>query len=340
MKKFFAMMLALVMVLSLAACGGKTSAPEQPAPEQPAPEAPAEDWSKWPEENVTIYVGASAGGQVDLMARIVAAKMQEITGKAFTVVNDGTASGTVAGDTVRNAKPDGYTLYSMSVSQNCKMVTGVWDATMDDFTWLSYYNDPGIESAVICVRNDSPFQTIEELIAYAKDHPGELQTGVTVGGAAHLVEILTDQQFGIEIEYLEAGNNGDRTPKFLGGQFDLMMAATSYLKPYVDSGDLRPLAVTGAQRSAFYPDVPCMVDLGYEATEQPMVYWVAGPAGMPEGLVARFEELMKEVMESKDVQEQFAGMNFIAKYTTSAETDAMVRSVADSYTEAYSILAG
>lgn len=348
MKKIFAMILAAALVLGLVACGsGSSGAANTPAP-QKSETAPAANGgsaaSSWPSDTVSMYVPAKAGGGTDMMARLFIQGMSEANGANYIVVNDVTGGGTVAAETVRNAKPDGLNLLMYHTGLCTSIASGQYAHTLDDFTILGLFITPSDEAGgAIFVPGNSPFNTIEELVAYAKEHPGELMTGIQNGSSSQLITALFTNAVGIELTSVEAGSNADKVTALMGNQIDLCFMNTTGNDQYVQNGDLKCLIQWGAEgcgRSSLFPDVPLLEEVypDMSMARLDMIGYIAGPKGMSAEDVAEINRVIKAAIENPTVQEGYAKLSTAVAYYTAEESAEILRVSQEATSTAYALV--
>ena len=189
MKKFVSILLALVLVLSLAACGAQTETPaatEAPAvdaTEAPAAEEPAAEDIAWPEKAVTIIVPFNNGGDSDFNARVLTTYLQEELGETFVIENISGSGGSIGSTEAANAAPDGYTILSNHNSIQISYASGLTETSMDDFEIVGMYaQNPG---DVVAVSSASGITTMDELVAASKEKKLSVATNL---GATTQVE--------------------------------------------------------------------------------------------------------------------------------------------------------
>lgn len=311
MKRRSSIILALLACMGLAACsnsaGTQTSAAAKvettmQAAESKAEETPAGD-TDWPTGTVTVIVPAAAGSTVDLQARIYTTYLQKATGQAFVVTNDTTGNGTVAYENAKNAKPDGSTLLW---TQNLFIQSrgGVYsEEPWDNFDVIANCGD-SIEQYILVARAGEAYTNWDELVAYAKEHPGELVAGIQNGGQAHMLQAMLGNQAGIDCQMVEAGSSGDKITGILGGYIDLAFVSTQSGAGYIESGELIALMTTTPEKSALVPDVPTSAELGYPDVTVLTKTQLFGPKNMDAGLKDAINAALVAGSEDADVQEQ------------------------------------
>lgn len=258
----------------------------------------------WPKDTVQFTVPASAGGGTDISSRIVADYMQRTTGQAFTVVNDTTGGNTVAVENCETAAPDGSELMFFHVSTLMNYYQGKISINpMEDLTIIC-----GIGSqpaGMIVVPADAAYSTAEEFIAFAKENPGKLTAGVTMGGNSQAIMQCFSDDVGIELNYVDAGNEADWVTALMSGSIDVCMLSPSTAGQYIEAGNFKPLLTTATERSLDYPDLECFSDVGSD------VNWINefflyGPKQMDEGVVDAISEAVLKMGEDEGVQKSFA----------------------------------
>ncbi len=259
----------------------------------------------YPAKPVRLISGFPAGGANDYHARVLAQKLSELFGHSVIVENRGGAGGTIAADGIAKAAPDGYNLLmgfgSLAVAPSvyAKLPFDV----LRDFTPLSL--TCRIQN-VLVVPAALPAKNVKELIGLAKAHPGKMNyassgTGATPHLSAEMFKSLA------KVDIVHVPYKGD-TPAFvdlLAGQVDMMITVVQSTLVHINSGKLRPLAVTGTRRTASLPNVPTMSEAGLAGYELTSWFGVMGPPNMPRELVERLNAAIVKAIAMKDLQEKF-----------------------------------
>lgn len=338
MKKFLAMFAAAAMCLSLAACSNASSGNSN-APGGNT--ASGSSGSTWPSGDVTIYVPANAGGSSDTIARLYMEKFKSITGANFVIVNDTTGANSVAYETVRNAKPDGQTLMVYHGGLCTQYASGQYAHSLDEFTVLGNLTTADNTGYGIWVSGKSDFQTFDDLLSYAKDHPGELVAGVETNNTDHLLEVMFEDQFDVDLSVVSAGSNAEKLPLLMGGNLDVCFFAPGGVTDYHTSGDLRCLAFFGSARTDLLPDVPCMTDLNYEPIMLPLFFFLAGPADMSADVCSAIDEVMKNAATDETILNQITTMGMEMTSSLSLEdVQKQAHDMQQNYITAYGLMEG
>src|SRR6478672_1545196 len=257
------------------------------APVLPRP-ASAEDY---PARPVRIIAGFSAGGGVDIAARLIGQWLTDRLGQSFVTENRAGAGGNIGTETVVNAAPDGYTLLLATVPNAV-------NASLYEKLNFSFVRDIAPVAGVIrvpmvvLVHPSVPAQTLSEFIAYAKANPGKVNMASAGSGSApHMAGELFKMMTGVDMVHVPYRGQGPAMSDLLGGQVQILFAAAPGTVDYVKTGKLRALAVTTATRMPDLPDVPTVADTvaGYEASQW---YGFAAPKNTPTEIV---DKLNKEI---------------------------------------------
>lgn len=259
----------------------------------------------WPDSTVYVYVPAKAGGGSDTITRIYTAFFEKYTGKTFSVVNDPTGNGAVVYENISNGDPGGLDLMLGANSAYVSYFNGQVSAPMNDrnaFTLLGMLACPVEESSsVLIVRKDAPYNTLDEYVAYAKEHPGEILFGLQNGGGSQYVAVLMDNTLGIQEKYVEAGSVADKLVSLVGGNIDACVVYPKQAVQYIETGDVKAIACLGEIRSSILPDVPTVTEFGYGTVDLLQYQALFGPPDMDEGIVNAINEMVKAANKDPDV---------------------------------------
>ncbi|HLS16840.1 MAG TPA: tripartite tricarboxylate transporter substrate binding protein [Paenalcaligenes sp.] len=267
--------------------------------------APALAQDDWPGDRpIHMTVGYAAGGPVDTTARIFAKYLGEELGTSVVVENRPGASGMIATQHVNRARPDGYNI--SFVASPTLTITPIIQSTEDldldeDLTYIGKLVD---YTNVLVINNESGITSIQELIDYAKAHPGEVSYGSAgVGASNHLSGELLSQRSGAPMDNVPYRGNAPAMVDVMSGNVLFMFDIISTAANYIDGGKVRPLAVTSRERNAALPDVPSMEEAGVEDYEVKGWYALAGPKDLPDEIVEKLHSAIVAIAEDPDYQE-------------------------------------
>jgi len=262
----------------------------------------------WPARNIAMIVPFPPGGQADLAARPVAAALEKILGKSVVVDNRSGAGGMLGNAAAARAEADGHTLVmALSSMTFLPEAERLYDRKpsyeLDHLVPIArVLADPG----VLCVRSDSPYKSVADLVADAKKRPGQISFSSSGNyGAAHVPFEMFQQAAGIKLLHVPYRGGGPALTAFIGAQVDITAQAPGPITPHVQSGAARLLANWGAKRSAEYPDVPTMIELGYKDVEYYIWAGLFAPKGTPEPVIKRLRDAMRQVMADPAVTSVF-----------------------------------
>ncbi len=269
--------------------------------------APAVRAQSLPAGPVRILVGFAPGGGTDILARIVAQKLQTMWGVTVLVENRAGATGVIAAEAVAKAAPDGNTLLMAHINSHAlapALMPKLSYVVDRDFTPLTLV---GITPNLLICNNDQPAKTVAELVAQCKANPGKVSFGSAgQGSAQHMALESFKLAAGVDTIHIPYKGSGPMLADLIGGQigysFDTMTAAT----PHVKSGKVRAIAQTRAKRASSYPNVPTMVEAGFPNFEATTWYGLVGPGKLPSAMAQRMNEDINKVLVMPDVVEKLA----------------------------------
>ena len=231
----------------------------------------------YPTRPITLVVPYAAGGGNDVIARIVAEKMSASLGQSIVIENRGGAGGTIATRQVAKSEPDGYTLLiaTSSLAINPSLYPNVGYDPRKDFAPVGLIASSG---NVVLVNMTVPVRSTAELIALAKQKPGELTFASTgTGSSVHLAAELFAGMAGIKINHVPYKGSAPALNDLVGGHVTMMFSTMASAAGLVkDGGKVRALAVTGARRSALFPDLPTVAEGGLPGYEAVLVAACSG----------------------------------------------------------------
>lgn len=216
----------------------------------------------WPNDTVTFVLNAQAGSGSDLVARIFADFLEDTTGQSFVIKNDTSGNSTIAYETVANAKKDGTTIGFFN-NQFLQYHGGVYRKNPWDIFDVAAIGPYGQEGFVLVGHPDAPYQTIEELIAYAKENPNSLKSGIQNRSVSHFVNEILNANADITMNLVESGSSADKIAGILGGYLDIGFVYSVTAAQYVEAGQLNAYILAAPERSKLIPGVPTGVELGY-----------------------------------------------------------------------------
>jgi tripartite-type tricarboxylate transporter receptor subunit TctC len=269
--------------------------------------ATTEPASKFPSRSMKLVIPFEPGGGTDIVGRAIAMRTGEALGQAIVVENRGGANGTIGANVVARAEPDGYTLCMFTASHSVNVSLQGRKQPYDlkkDFTPLI---EIAVQPYILVVRPTLPVKSVSELIELAKKKPGGLTFGSSgVGGLLHLSAELLSTLAGIKLVHVPYKGGSQAMMAVMAGNIDMMFTSLNQSKSYIDSGQLRLLAVTSPRRSAAVPEIPTMQEAGVPGYDVQSWYGFSLPAKVPRPIVEKLNQTVNTVLTMPDVQKQMA----------------------------------
>ena len=287
---------------------------------------PAAAATAYPSKPVRIVVPFGAGGIADLTARAVADRLAETLGQPVVIENHPGAGGVVAAQTVVRAAPDGHT--ALLISNGTAVSAGLFKSlpydTMKDLTPVSTL---GAFDIVIVAKADAPLTSLAQVLADARAHPGRLNIGtINVGSTQNLAAELFKTRAGIDAQVVPFAGTPALLAAVLGGSVDFAVEILGPVRPQVEAGKLRAVAVMGAARSRFLPAVPTVAESGIAGFDVASWNGLALPAGTPRDIVDRLNREVNEALRAPRVQARLADLGVEARGSTPEAARALLES--------------
>jgi len=269
--------------------------------------------SQYPIKPIQVVVPYDPGGGSDVSARMLGKHAERHFGQPWIIKNIAGGGGVVGCNEVLNSKPDGYTLVWHHTSMNLQYHTGASDFTWDAFTPICM--GIGMMNNVLIVSADAPWNTINEMVDYAIKNPGKVGLGCAIGSSNHLSFALLDQAAGGNVFnfVFTGGGDSEQLTKVLGGFSDCTGISIPQAEENQKAGKVKILATIGSKRSKFLPDVPTLIESGYDSVVD-KDFTLYGPPGMSEDVVKIIAEKMKALTEDTEVVNDLASVKMEAIY--------------------------
>jgi tripartite-type tricarboxylate transporter receptor subunit TctC len=242
--------------------------------------------ASYPTRPVTLIVAFTPGGPSDVLSRILGKKMAEILGQPFVIDNRPGAGGNLAAEFVARAAPDGYTLLmgnNSILATNGSLYAKINYNAEKDFAPISLV---GSQANILIVNPDVPARSMKELIELARKKPGELNFASSgYGAAAHLAGELFKTEAKVDIVHIPYKGAAPALQDVIGGQCQMMFATAASVVGHIKGGAVRPLAVTTLKRTALFPDIPTIDELGIKGFDATTWHGLVAPAGTPKEII-------------------------------------------------------
>jgi tripartite-type tricarboxylate transporter receptor subunit TctC len=298
--KMFGMLLVLVLALAVLVGSGFAAV------------------DSYPSKPIRLIIPFPPGGSNDIVGRLIATKLSESLGKQVVVDNRGGAGGVLGSEMAAKAAPDGYTLLIVSAAYGFN--PALYKLPFDPVKSFAPVAKLGSGPNSLTVHPSVPANTVKELIALAKQKPGQLICGCAgVGSFQHMGTELFKSMAGIDFKIVQFKGGGPAMIDQLGGHSQFSLGSLIQTLPHIQSGKFRILATGGLKRSTILPNVPTIAEAGvpgYEATN----WWgIFAPAGTPTPIVEKLNKEIKALLTTAEVQKLFQNEGADVDYLGPAE---------------------
>ena len=261
----------------------------------------------WPTQPIKFIVSQSAGGSIDIAARLIGQKLGDALGKQVVIDNRAGANGMIAGEAAARAQPDGYTFLMTSPSTltiNQHVYRKVPYDALRDFAPVT--QTTSIVFALV-VNAASPYRSVADLVAAARQKPDAIRyASAGIGNQSHLAAEVFAAAAGAQMLHVAYKGEAPAITDLLGGQVDMIFGTAPALLGHVKSGKLRALAVGQPRRASAAPDVPSIAEAGYPAVSVTGWTGIVAPAGTPPAIIRRLYDEVVKVLAQADVRDTMA----------------------------------
>ena len=279
--------------------------------------------AEFPERPITMIVPWAPGGSTDQTGRVLAKAAEAHLGQPIVILNKPGASTTLGMAELAAAKPDGYTIGTLSSSTYMIPMRGGRTVQYDmlkSFSWISYYGDNLIG---VAVPAESKWKSLQELIADGKASPGKIKYGnAGVGTTQHLTMEAVAFDTGAKFTYIPQKGSAESVAALLGGHLDFVSEVSTWA-PHVEAKKLRLLAVTTPTRADGFPDVPTMKELGFSSLRS--VQAILAPAGVPEPVRAKLETAFRRGLKDPAFIDTMKRLHMVIVDGSGADAERIVR---------------
>jgi tripartite-type tricarboxylate transporter receptor subunit TctC len=260
----------------------------------------------WPARPVTLVVPYAAGGPVDTIGRILAARLSEVLGQQVVVENAGGAGGMTGASRVAKAAPDGYTVLlsgSAVLAINQTLYKKPLYNAATDFEQVALFAD---SARVLIARKDLPANTLPEFVAYAKANQAKMQYGSAgAGSGMHVCAVLLDAAMGTKITHVPYRGAGPAMQDLIGGRIDFMAEQISTALPQIQGDAVKAIATLGLDRAPGLENLPTAQELGLSGLDCSGWASLSLPKGTPDAIVRRLAKASNDAVETSAVRERF-----------------------------------
>jgi tripartite-type tricarboxylate transporter receptor subunit TctC len=286
--------------------------------------APAQE--AYPSRPITVVVPFPPGGSADPLMRVIGQKLSESIKQSIVIDNKGGGGGNIAAKVVKQAAPDGYTLFLANMSTHAINVSLYADLGFDpikDFQPITLLMS---FPSILVVPAASPAKTVADLAALAKTKPGGLSyASQGVGSGGHLLGEMFRTKIGVPMVHVPYRGAAPAVQDLIGGRVDFLFASYISAGPSVEAGTLRVLGLTSPKRSPVLPNVPTMAEAGFPGVELDLWYGIMAPAGTPAPIVKVLHDEFIKAAQSAEVQKMVLPQAAEVITSTPEEFTALIR---------------
>jgi tripartite-type tricarboxylate transporter receptor subunit TctC len=294
--------------------------------------SPALAQPAWPNRPVKMIVAYAAGGGADIMARLLAEPLGREIGQPVVIDNRAGAGGAIGTEACARAAPDGYTLCFGSIATHSiipyMQANPSYDPLRDfsPITVLAYY------PSVIAVNPRLPIRSMDDLLAYARAHPGMAYGTSGIGSSNHLTGEFLSRQFALGLTHVPYRGGNQAQTDAISGQIPLVIDQITAMVPQIASGNLRPLLLVGSDsRSPLLPEVPTVTERLLPDFRIQGYQGIFGPAGLPTPIVTALNAAIRKSVDGTDVRRKLVEMGSEVVLNSPEEFQAALQATAPMY---------
>lgn len=285
----------------------------------------------FPSDTIKIVVPRAPGGGTDNLIRLMQPSLEKKLGVSILIENKPDASAVIGAQLVSKAKPDGYTvlLADNALYQNPAILESLPYDTLKDFTAVTMVAQGPV---ILIVHPDVPAKDLEELIALAKTKELSFASG-GIGASTHLVGVMVNLKAGVKILHVPFKGSGPALNALLGGHVTMQYGGINSAAPYVKSGKVRAIAVTGAHRDPSLPDVPTFTEAGLSGADVTSVWGMHAPPGTPIEIRRVLRGAIAEVLRDPALAQKLAEFGYEPIANTPEEHQAQTVALVNQWIE-------
>lgn len=307
MKKLLTLVLALALVLTSVAA-----------------------LAEWPERSIELIVPANPGGDTDANARALAAALNETMGWNVIVSNMNGGSGAVSFDNLLENPDEGYRFVFYHSGGTIAQLMGMYEYSLtDDFKMVGLpFMD--YSSAFLTNSKNEKFNDIPSLVAYMKEHPGEVTFATETGNFTHLHALAFQDAAGVEFAVVDAGTASQKITELLGNRLDIIDTQAGLVRDYLATGEFVNLGIMAEEKIAGHEELKTIKEQGYDVVF-PKYFYIAAPIGTDDAIVTAFNEALNKVAENAGLQEYASTALVNVTNKTPADTVAYIKGQEEIY---------
>jgi tripartite-type tricarboxylate transporter receptor subunit TctC len=286
----------------------------------------------YPSKPIRLVVPFPAGGSLDVVARAIGQKLSEAWGQPVVIDNRPGAGGNIGADLVAKSPPDGYTILEGALSTHAVNISLYGKLPYDPIKDFAPISLVAVTPNVLVLNASTPFNTVPELIAYAKANPGKLSFGSgSNGSAGHLAGELFKTEAHVDMVHVPYKGGAPALQALLAGDTQLMFDNLANSMQQVKAGKLKAVAVTTAKRSSLVPELPTLSETGLPGFDIYTWWGFMAPAGTPKEIVAKWNAEVTRILSTPEMHAFFAQQGAEPSPTTPEQFEALIKSEIPKY---------
>ncbi|HBK43996.1 MAG TPA: tripartite tricarboxylate transporter substrate binding protein [Polynucleobacter sp.] len=285
----------------------------------------AQSADSYPDKPITIVVPYPPGGFNDTLGRIVGKKLSDAWGKTVLVENKPGAGTVIGSNFVAKSAPDGYTILvaQFPFAANPYLYKSLPYDTLKAFVPVIL---AGRSPMVLVVNSNSPIKTTGDLLALAKAKPGSVNYGSSGPGSSnHLSMVLFESMSGTSLTQVPYKGSTPLLTDLAGGQVEVAFDAYPHVRPFLQSGKIRPIAIATESRSSLMPEVPTINESGVKGYEASSWHGFVVPAGTPPAVVDKLNKQINLILKQEDIKKTFQEQGVVPDGGTSAQFEIFIK---------------
>ena len=287
--------------------------------------SPAFSQSDYPNRPVRLIIPFPPGGSNDVVGRMIGDQLSKQLGKQVVIDNRAGAGGVIGTELAAKEKPDGYTLLVISLAHAVN--PWLYKLPYDPIKAFAPIGVMGSGPNVVVVHPDLPVHSIKELVALAKQKPGDIQyASAGIGSFQHLGGELFKLEAGVDMLHVPFKGGGPAMIDVVGGHTKVMFSSLVQTTPHIKTGKLRAIGVGSKERSKVLPDVPSVAEAGVPTYEAVNWWGIVAPAGTPQPIIDRLHAALTASQDTAEVEKQFAAEGAVVVKKSPAEFGAFMES--------------
>jgi tripartite-type tricarboxylate transporter receptor subunit TctC len=288
--------------------------------------APRAEAQAWPNRTIRIVVPYTPGGITDVVTRIVGERLSAALGQPVVIENKPGANSILGADSVAKSPPDGYTFVMVIGAHAANATLYAGKLPFDPVGSFAPVSLVGVAPLVMAGSPKLPARSVAELVAYAKANPGRVNFGSSgVGAAAHLTTEYLKRRAGIDMVHVPYRGSAPALTGLMAGDIGVLVDTYSTLKPQIEAGAIRALAIASASRSPHAPDIPTFAEGGIPDFTSSTWTLLLAPAGTPPDIVSRVSAEIARAVRDPAVAGRFADLGVEPAGGTPAEAEAFLK---------------